>query len=49
MGGFHGYEKLPKDMKEQILKINKQKLGIDLEKLAADLTDGMVVAGVIAS
>ena len=49
LGGFHGYEKLPKDMKEQILKINKQKLGIDLEKLAADLTDGMVEAGVIAS
>ncbi|MEM7515177.1 MAG: ADP-ribosylglycohydrolase family protein, partial [Bacteroidota bacterium] len=49
LGGFHGYEKLPKGMKEQILKINKQKLGIDLEKLAADLTDGMVEAGVISS
>ncbi|MEM9932814.1 MAG: ADP-ribosylglycohydrolase family protein [Bacteroidota bacterium] len=49
LGAFHGYENLPEDMKTQVLTINKQKLGIDLEKLATDLTRGMMEAGAIST
>lgn len=34
LGAFHGYEKLPKDMREKVLKVNKSHLGIDIEEMA---------------
>jgi ADP-ribosylglycohydrolase len=34
LGAFHGYEKLPKSMRETVLKVNKNHLSIDIEKMA---------------
>lgn len=34
LGAYHGYEKLPKTMREKVLKVNKSHLGIDIEKIA---------------
>ncbi len=42
LGAYYGYEKLPDLEKSQVLAINKERLGIDLEKLAADLTAHLV-------
>ncbi len=42
LGAFHGYEKLPDDLKIQVLRVNKENLGIDLEKLAGDLTENLL-------
>nr|MCU0341174.1 ADP-ribosylglycohydrolase family protein [Spirosomataceae bacterium] len=38
LGAFWGADGLPQKMKQQVLTTNKEKLGIDLEKLANDLT-----------
>ncbi|MFC2124215.1 ADP-ribosylglycohydrolase family protein [Bacteroidota bacterium] len=42
LGAYYGYEKLPEDLKAPIFKINKEKLGIDLELLANQLTDRII-------
>lgn len=34
LGAYHGYEKLPKIMREKVLLVNKSHLGIDIEKMA---------------
>ena len=34
LGAFHGYDKLPKDMREKVIAVNKEHLDIDLEKMA---------------
>jgi len=38
LGAKDGYSNLPKDLKEQVLKVNKEQLGIDLKALAEELT-----------
>jgi hypothetical protein len=38
LGALVGFEKLPENMKVQVLEINKNMLEIDLEKSASDLT-----------
>jgi hypothetical protein len=38
LGGYHGFEKLPRMEREQVLKVNREILGIDLEQVAKDLT-----------
>jgi hypothetical protein len=38
LGGFHGFEKLPKMEREQVLRVNREILGIDLEQVAKELT-----------
>jgi len=39
LGAYWGANQLPEKMKKQVLTTNKEKLGIDLEKLAKDLTE----------
>ncbi len=39
LGAMVGFEKLPVKMRNQVLEVNKNKLGIDLEKMANELTD----------
>ncbi|EPR67058.1 ADP-ribosylglycohydrolase family protein [Cyclobacterium qasimii] len=34
LGAFHGYDKLPKDMREKVIAVNKEHLDIDLEKMS---------------
>ena len=42
LGAFHGFEKLPNQIKLQVINTNKEHLGIDLEHLAASITDGII-------
>jgi hypothetical protein len=39
LGAKDGYHKLPNDMKETVVKVSKEKMGIDLELMAHELTD----------
>jgi ADP-ribosylglycohydrolase len=39
LGAMVGFEKLPLKMRNQVIEVNKNRLGIDLEKLANSLTD----------
>lgn len=39
LGAMVGFEKLPLKMRNQVVVVNKNKLGIDLEKMANELTD----------
>lgn len=39
LGAKTGYNKLPKDIKEEVLKVNRDNLGIDLEAMAQRITD----------
>ena len=39
LGAYWGADHLPEKMKRQVLTVNKEKLGTDLEKLAKDLTE----------
>ncbi len=41
LGAYHGFEKLPEDLKMKVLSTNREKLGIDLEVMAHDLTMAM--------
>ncbi|GGG35995.1 hypothetical protein GCM10011414_01640 [Croceivirga lutea] len=38
LGAMHGYKNLPKDLKNKVIKVNKEIMGIDLEVLASKLT-----------
>ena len=38
LGSFHGFQKLPKTEREEVLKVSREYLDIDLEKLAQTLT-----------
>ena len=38
LGAKDGYSKLPHGLKEEIVRVNRQKLGIDLEELARNIT-----------
>lgn len=38
LGAMHGYKNLPKDLKNKVIKVNKEIMGIDLEVLASTLT-----------
>ncbi|MDA0194463.1 MAG: ADP-ribosylglycohydrolase family protein [Bacteroidetes bacterium] len=42
LGAYHGYDQLPKNLTQKVLKTNKEKLGIDLEKLADELVAKMI-------
>jgi hypothetical protein len=42
LGAYHGFNGIPSDMKETVLQTNKEKLGIDLEEIAGQLTDKMI-------
>ncbi|WP_020531487.1 ADP-ribosylglycohydrolase family protein [Flexithrix dorotheae] len=39
LGAFHGANNLPPKMVDQVLTVNKEQLGIDLEQLANDFTE----------
>ncbi|MEM1134205.1 MAG: ADP-ribosylglycohydrolase family protein [Bacteroidota bacterium] len=47
LGTYHGYDKIPDDMKLPVLKTNKEKLGIDLEDLANRITDQLIASNVV--
>jgi ADP-ribosylglycohydrolase len=38
LGSFHGFENLPKEEREKVIKVSREVLSIDLEKLAQTLT-----------
>ncbi len=38
LGAWYGFEKLPTAEREKVLKVNREDLDTDLEKLAAELT-----------
>jgi len=38
LGAKDGYAKLPEDIKEEIIRVNRDQLGIDLEELAKEIT-----------
>jgi hypothetical protein len=48
LGAFYGYSRLPQDMRESVLKTNKEKLGIDLENIADQITDMMMQNNAVA-
>ena len=39
LGAKDGFENLPKDMRKEVLRVNRENFGIDLEVLAKELTD----------
>lgn len=43
LGAYHGFDGIPSDMSEAVLKTNREKLGIDLEDIARQLTDMMII------
>lgn len=45
LGAYLGYNKLPETIKKQVINTNRNNLGIDLEVLAAAITDGMLSLG----
>ena len=47
LGAFHGYSKLPKNLKEVVLETNQDKLGIDLEETAHQLSQMMIQSNVV--
>lgn len=47
-GAYWGAAQLPTHLKTEVLKINKEKLGIDLEKLALDLTTALMQRKILA-
>jgi hypothetical protein len=42
LGAYYGFEQLPQLEREQVLKVNKELLGIDLEQIAKELTSHML-------
>jgi hypothetical protein len=42
LGGFHGYQALPEDLRSTVLRTNRDVLGIDLEEIAGRFTDEMI-------
>ncbi len=42
LGAFYGFENLPKVEREKVLKVNREMLGTDLEKMASELTAHMI-------
>ncbi len=49
LGAYHGYNQLPSDMTSTILATNKEKLGIDLEEIARQITDKMLEFNAVSS
>ena len=47
LGALHGFDGIPEDMKQPVLETNRKKLGIDLEQMAAELTDLLWQHGVV--
>ncbi len=45
LGAMHGYEKLPSKSAQTVLTVNKEQLGIDLEKMANQLTAFLIKEG----
>ncbi|MGI9544251.1 MAG: ADP-ribosylglycohydrolase family protein, partial [Cyclobacteriaceae bacterium] len=41
LGAYHGFDELPGSLKQQVLETNRINLGIDLEVLAATITDNI--------
>ena len=44
LGAYHGYNAIPEDLKSTVLKTNKEKLGIDLEDMAKQVTERVLKA-----
>jgi hypothetical protein len=42
LGAFHGYKKLPNEMKSKVMKVAKEELNIDFEQLAQKLTKKII-------
>jgi len=47
LGAYYGFESLPIDLKTKVLSTNKNKLGIDLENIAAKLSAQLISNGII--
>ena len=41
LGAKDGYDQLPATMKEEVIRVHKEQIGIDLEELADQLVDSM--------
>jgi hypothetical protein len=39
LGAKDGYSNLPINLKEEVIKVSKEQMGIDLEALAQELSD----------
>ena len=49
LGAYYGFNQLPDDLKTPVVNTNKNKLGIDLEALAKELTDQLLQHGIVLS
>lgn len=49
LGAYHGFTGIPADLRETVLKTNREKLGIDLEEIAGDMTDRIIAAGAVST
>lgn len=47
LGAYCGYDKIPDEMKFPVVKLNKEKLGIDLIEMATVITDRIIEAGAV--
>ena len=48
LGAYYGFNQLPQDLKTPVVDTNKNKLGIDLEALAKELTDQLLQNGAVS-
>lgn len=42
LGAIHGYSKLPREQRELVVRVNRETLGIDLEKLAWEMKEAII-------
>ena len=42
LGAYYGFEKLPIDMREKVMKVGKEELEIDMEKLSMDMAKKVI-------
>mgnify|MGYP005811429079 CR=1 FL=1 len=42
LGAYYGFDRLPEQMKKQVIEVNREKLGIDLEDLADKMVESLL-------
>ncbi|MEM7375674.1 MAG: ADP-ribosylglycohydrolase family protein [Bacteroidota bacterium] len=47
LGAYHGFDKIPEDLKSPVLATNREKLGIDLELMANELSEMIIRQGAV--
>ncbi len=47
LGALHGFRKLPSQMAQQVLHVNRENLSIDLEQIASAMVDKLIAEGVV--